>query len=75
MERENLIAAFAYNEASSNSKPRRSDYSEPFLAPRPGPATNVRFNLWLYQGKIPAGGQAVEIIVSDFSFCGEKKNF
>jgi hypothetical protein len=71
MEREHLIAAFAYNDASSNSKPRRSAYSEPFLAPRPGPATKVRFNLWLYQGQVPTDGQAVEVIISDFSFRGE----
>jgi hypothetical protein len=35
--------------------------------PRPG-GENARINLWLYQGRAPANGQPVEVVISNFEF-------
>ena len=35
---------------------------------RPRDASHYRFNLWLYGDSAPAGGEPVEVVITDFSF-------
>ena len=51
---------------SSTASPSSWTYAGPDV-PEPG-GENARMNLWLFRGIAPSNGQAVEVVISDFTF-------
>jgi hypothetical protein len=42
--------------------------SNDIVIPAPSDSTNVRFNLWLLNGKAPSNGKEHEVIITNFKY-------